>query len=114
MTEREKLISILQRQGEDGGFYESADIIADFLLANGVILPPVKVGDPVFRIDNWNGEHIAVGKISMIKQKSDFTWSFRGVGKGFEGSKDFTITDIGTTVFLTRKDAEKALNEQKK
>lgn len=64
MTERERLISLLQNQGKDGGFcldglYENADIIADYLLENGVIVLPVKVGDTIYKVgytECHNGE----------------------------------------------------------
>lgn len=87
------------------------DIRAEIERLKGVIVPPVKVGDPIWRIYTWNGEHIVEGKISMIKQKADFTWKFRGIGKGFEGSKDFDVKDIGTLIFLSREEAEKTLKE---
>lgn len=59
MTEREKLIELLKtpnkgeqlmQMGVDIGAYQDDCIeamIADYLLANGVIVPPCKVGDTV-------------------------------------------------------------------
>ena len=65
MTEREKLIELLM-QGEleadkQGVFNCSrserkAEIMADFLLSNGVIVPPVKLGER--RIDDLGRIHI--------------------------------------------------------
>lgn len=84
--------------------------IADHLLANGVIVPPCKVGQTVYYINFWlKKEHWKVyeGKISMLQQKADKSWKFRmsyhlGVG-------DYTLDELGKTVFLTREEAEAAL-----
>ena len=63
MTDREKLIELLENLGaivnvpikvdEDGcGDYsvEGADYIADYLLENGVIVPPCQEGDTIYKI----------------------------------------------------------------
>ena len=48
MTQREKLIELIKSGGLliPGG----AEKISDYLLANGVIVPPCKVGDTVYKI----------------------------------------------------------------
>ena len=43
MTERERLIEMLNEWGNKENDGVRAESIADYLLANGVILPPVKV-----------------------------------------------------------------------
>ena len=109
---KEKLAKLLNAMiDENKNKNITTEITADYLIQNGVIVPPVKVGDPVFRIRTWDGKRVVEGKISMIKQKSDLSWKFRGIGRYFEGSCDYTIADIGTTIFLTREDAEKKLKE---
>lgn len=45
MTEREKLIDLLQIWGNKENDGIKAESIADYLLENGVIVPPVKVGE---------------------------------------------------------------------
>lgn len=51
MTERERLIELLD---QNCGYSEEqkAETLADYLLANGVIVPPCKVGDKVYQYDN--------------------------------------------------------------
>ena len=66
MTERERLIELLM-QGEleadkQGVFNCSrskwkAEIMADYLLKNGVIVPPVKFGDTVYKITDYYYEN---------------------------------------------------------
>lgn len=50
MTERERLINLLQNVPADFEGNRGVGTIADFLLENGVIVPPVKVGER--RIDD--------------------------------------------------------------
>ena len=73
--------------------YVSAKTIADYLLENGVIVPPCKVGDYVYKIHN-----------------NDWKQFFRGEGRELEIIKSvFTYKDIpciGTLVFLTKEEAE--------
>lgn len=82
---------------------DEAGIIADYILAYGVIVPKCKVGDKVYLIDKrlsvwWQGEVIA-----LYYAKSD------GVryAVALEGG-DVLIYD-DDEVFSTRKEAEKAL-----
>lgn len=121
MTQREKLIELLKsphkaeqlrEMGVDIGAYQDDCIeamIADFLLANGVIVPPCKVGDTVYRtIGNYCGEKIfegIVAQISIYNEKETRFWVY-GHPWGFG------CDDIGKTVFLTREEAEKALAER--
>ena len=53
--------------------------IADHLIANGVIVPPCKVGDKVWELyTQYNGKaKIREGKISMIKKKADKSLKIR-------------------------------------
>ena len=50
MTDRDRLIELIQNAVNGCASYW-AKIIADYLLANGVIVPPCKVGDMVYKID---------------------------------------------------------------
>ena len=49
MTQKEKLIELLSGKSID----TPADVeyVADYLIANGVIVPPCKVGDTVYVLD---------------------------------------------------------------
>lgn len=109
MSEKEKLIKLIY--DEVGGCTKDvAEDIADHLLANGVIVPPVKVGQTLHVIeDRWNAQKILWEKrISEIK-----------VNRIYYDEDGFWIEDIygynyypkcfGKIVFLSKEDAEKAL-----
>jgi hypothetical protein len=80
--------------------------MADHLLANGVIVPPVKMGDKLYNkhslVDDccyWKVKHISIfADESGFVDDSDNWYSFE---------------DFGKTVFLSREDAEKALGKNK-
>ena len=80
---------------------ETIDRVADYLLANGVIVFPCKVGDTVYWY-NMGGE-IVEAKVKMLGFSARHS-------KGFE--YDVPFDNIGKTVFLTKAEAEKALAER--
>ena len=82
--------------------------IANHLLANGVIVPPVSVGQTVYR-KYWNGGFVKC-TVSMITQKADKSFKIRLSYNGSVG--DYTEDDFGKTVFLTKEEAEAALAER--
>ena len=85
--------------------------LADYLLDNGVILPPVKVGQTVWTIEKYRGKPIAIieGKAQMVGVTS------RSVKVLLRNHKDFNKTFVfGKTVFLTREAAEEALKAKEK
>lgn len=99
--------------------------LADSLLADGVIVPPCKVGDAVYRIVKLlNGEtKIVKGEVFEIaithKHHEENEYSFYFWAKGKESvRRHYSIwchfIDFGKTVFLTREEAEKALAERSK
>ena len=83
--------------------------IADYLLANGVIVPPCKVGDVVYRVTTeWN----------PIKKRYEHFILDEGIAHApvsilFITSKHdvFNIESLGKTVFLSREEAEAKLIE---
>ena len=64
-----------------------------------------KVGDIAYYINPF--DEIEEGRITMIQQKADGTWKFR-----FSTSSSFDVkmADLGHRIFLTREEAEKALD----
>jgi hypothetical protein len=90
------------------------DRLADHLIANGVIVPPCKVGDTVWLIMPLNLQQteweIKEGKISMIQQKADKSWKFRVTEN--HSVQDYTVDKIGKTVFLTKEEAEQKLRKE--
>ena len=137
MTERERLIELLMQgdiaAAKQGVFNccmcrREAETIADYLLENGVIVPPVKMGDIVY-IDNapHNVVHITIeedgisycAKYDCDEYECCKECPFaKEISFGevimCEGNEyhEFTASDIGKTVFLTREEAEKALKER--
>ena len=111
MTERERLIELIQKS-VDGCARHWAEVIADYLLANGVIVPPCKVGDTVYVIPKYNGNPycgVVSDKIQMIGITN------RGIHIKTRGKSNFNKTYmLGKTVFLTKEEAEKTLEEMSK
>ena len=123
MTEREELIELLlqsELEAEKHGIFNchrsklKAEIVADFLLENGVIVPPVKVGDTVYTNVSWQGWYL---------REKDKPYKAKVVFIGINGKQNFmnvvyekndnmlsfTFDEIGNRLFLTREEAEKAL-----
>ena len=106
---RERLIRLLQEAEGQAAYYDGDDAYggaADYLLDNGVIVLPVKVGQTVWAIEKYRGKPIAIieGKAQMVGVTS------RSVKVLLRNHKDFNKTFVfGKTVFLTREDAETAL-----
>lgn len=112
MTERERLNELLKSCGYIDEQFSGR--LADFLLENGVIVPPVKVGDTVYTNISWQGWYL---------RDKDKPYKAKVVYIGITGSKNyvnvvygkndnmltFTFDEIGDRIFLTREEAEKAL-----
>lgn len=102
-------------------FIQDSDIesIADHLLANGVIVPPCKVGDTVYAVSlNTETNAVAVhrGYIGSIDIRSAGNYLFI-CHEGFDDEPYFKnicckFENFGKTVFLTREEAEQALKEK--
>ena len=129
MTERERLIRLLDIIIQPG--QKTLGDIADYLLANGVILSPVKVGDAVYvNPYTWDylsfsdyehyfihSEHFLIAEVvSIIKTRKQNIIKLKIYNKTTCSPKykRYPISSIGITVFLTKEDAEKALKDKKK
>ena len=120
---REKLIEILRKTEWDDKLHwldlydlvDSADSFADYLLANGVIVPPCKAGDTVYVINDWevektivssmdirfkNNQHVILLLANVADHHIKFKDEYGNMWKSFV---------FGKTVFLTREEAEAAL-----
>lgn len=122
MTERERLVELITNGFYTKPVYEAlctnkrkaCDFLADYLLENGVIVPPVKVGDTLFTL-------MFRGKVDL--RDKDKPYKAKVVYIGINGSKNyvnvvyekndnmltFTFDEIGDRIFLTREEAEKAV-----
>lgn len=109
---RERLIELIQN-AVGGCARHLAEVIADYLLANGVIVPPCKIGQTVYFPMETNGEcepYVDVGTVFCIGFDERHTmW----ISARYESGLKYyhTSDDFGKTVFLTREEAEKALKE---
>lgn len=104
MTDRERLIKLIkqaEKEFSDTGkpFLDIEKFVAEYLLANGVIVPPCKVGDTVYWLDN---EKVKQGEVFEISIHSD----------GILVHTDIQFCLEVEDVFLTREEAEKALKER--
>ena len=107
MTDRDRLIKLLNVDMSvcEGDYAEE---MADYLIKNGVIVPPCKVGDTVYFDTYLHGDSVGVRPHKVIKVKSVITTEPSKGGIGAE------IPDwsFGESVFLTEEEAEKALKER--
>ena len=115
MTDRDRLIELLVdfnpykdpiRQMADRMIIEK---IADYLLANGVIVPPCKVGQVVWIISQWykyTKPEIESRKVLSVQiyKNGNIQYHYK------DGC--FWKDHIGKTVSLTKEEAEKALKER--
>lgn len=93
LTEKEDVLSLPSDK--------QLEFAAQYLLSNGVILPPCNIGDEVYRIVKRCGEwHIVSYKVKTIT---------------YHGGEWWDINDgmLGSTVFLTCEEAEAALGRMK-
>ena len=107
MTDRERLIDLMidakRTEPETGSF---TDYLADYLLEHGVIVPPCKVGDTVYRPSDCLGVvQFVIISFNIYESEMFFTDDSENI---------IYLSDIGKTVFLTREEAERALKEREK
>ena len=107
MTDRDRLIELLI----DSSRYideQRGEVIADYLLANGVIVPPIKVGTKVYVITSQTSN----GKNLYIFEDIITNYHF-----GEQGGVICFENHIGVAqwnwdkVFLTKEEAEEKLKE---
>lgn len=114
MTQRKKLIEILSKRisrsadildgSIDGVSYK--EILADFLIENGVVAMPCKSGDTLYRVVTMEGTahkpFIHVDKVSFIGAT---------VESPFGGLSPLAMEDYGKEWFLDKAEAEAALEK---
>lgn len=134
MTGRERLIDLMRKGYETvpiGGFVYGG--IADYLLANGVIVLPCKVGDTVYFLDYdtsscnncelfsggyCGGDSFCTEHYSLYPAPCEEDEEVCPKHKLIVKSTRFSVffshrqKDFGKTVFLTREEAEEALKER--
>lgn len=101
---RDRLIELLEQvEGQVNNDIPSLESIADYLIANGVTLPPCKVGNIVWVDDFMWG---------LVPCKVDRPYHcIFGENGSCTLEMSFTDDDFGKTVFLTKEQAEQKLKE---
>nr|DAI08166.1 MAG TPA: hypothetical protein [Caudoviricetes sp.] len=114
MTDRDRLIKILQNRTKDPchlhGLYEWADDIADYLLENGVIVPPCNVGDHVFVVYGLGVQHTSVSSVKIESEGVQLAFILKCMV--LQGVARFEEFLFDKTAFLTRVEAKKALKDR--
>jgi len=115
---RERLIRILFNDPDcdtcDSGILGER---ADYLLANGVIVPPCKVGDTVYRVMRDKRikqpyQYKVIGFWYSADETCNNLHLVRYVNGVFESSMSVPFSEFNRILFLTREEAEKALKER--
>ena len=103
---RDRLIELLRAIAHENCFSSVANI-TDYLLANGVIVPPCKVGDILYYLDRYS-KSIETDTVKY------FTVTKNGCKPVLErhNVKFWEMYEWGETVFLTKEEAEQALKER--
>ena len=102
---RDRLIEILKTPIYPKIGVDPAEIVADYLLANGVIVPPCKVGDKLYCVTNLT--HSIVETVVKGMWIADGTFSILTI-------HGVIVDDsLGKTVFLSKEEAEEKLKELK-
>lgn len=79
------------------------EFVADYLLANGVVVLLCKVGDTVYQTDGVRIYELEILDVLLHKNKPYYETE----------SIDFDNDAIGKSIFLTREEAEAKLKEKK-
>ena len=111
---KERLIELIDKAKEeyanDVTDHTETDYIVEGLLNEGIILPPCKVGDKAWVIvDGFkNPMEGYISRISFYQDCEEFVVRVIGYLTQSYQNKDF-----GKTVFLSREEAEKVLEDRK-
>ena len=102
---RDRLIELVNDNPDIWMSDRTSEMIADYLLANGVIVPPCKVGDTVYEFGFDDGGLFFDPLIEVVESKVE--------GVLILCTNDFyKIDEFGESVFLTKEEAEQALKER--
>lgn len=122
---RERLIELLSVAVGDSNLTDSeVRIVADYLLENGVVVLPCKVGDTYYVIQRYcntdpfelTKEPVAPWDCEKYCGCGDCSFSEYRIEEHHFGTIRFILSvekEIGKTVFLTREEAEAKLREEK-
>lgn len=107
--QKEKLIQLLKEFRKNSESKKSAEVLAEFLMDNGVFVFPVPEGTPIY----CNGKHFAAHCAGEVHEIKNWYYTPVEIRKDFRDETDycFDVDDLGKTWFLTPEDAEKSIAE---
>lgn len=112
MRERERLMKLISDMPKEQTVAE----MADYLLENGIIVPPVKAGDTVYTNVSRQGwcftDRDKPYKAKVVYIDIDIKGKYIIIALNNHFKQGFTFNAIGKTVFLAREEAEKVLAER--
>ena len=111
VTERDKLIELMSTAGWNiFSDAQAKEQLADYLLANGVVVLPVDIIGNTLWFINCD-DNIVCDKIDgiTISDRHDVYIFLQN-----SGDEPYELSDIGKFLFYTREEAEKALVERSK
>ena len=121
MTQKERLVELLENApGHSNVRYKSykemMEDLADYLLKNGVIVPPCKVGDAVWLI-RFSDKEIIAGCVEEISYKWVYQQETVLVSMRMNTKRGWLtywrdFQAFGDHVFLSKEAAEQALKER--
>lgn len=108
---RDRLVELLQTINNMRLMRKGFGECADYLIANGVIVLPCKVGDTVYLADEYY--HCEAEIEQIVIDENGISFEYVQYDRGVDTVEvwddgQFGIEDIGTKVYLTLEDKEKA------
>ena len=107
--QRERLVELIDKaflECDDNYGRPCTEKVADYLIANNVVVLPCKVGQVLwFPSEYYNEPYSVFITKAEIYEEETIMYS--------EGGTEWYDEDIGKTVFLSRAEAENVLNERK-
>lgn len=93
-----------------GRTYQTVSNIAKHLLANGVIVPPCKVGDVLYYLANFGDElFIDEIRVTEVGTKHIFASAYKDDENDIQDV--YVYSDLGESLFFAREEAEKKLRD---
>ena len=101
----------------DNWLPEAVDRLADYLIENGVVVPPVKVGQTIYVLWSVGRKGIGIAEFEVrsinLDTPEDMEIVYRSKKLNATMCRYANASDIGKTIFLSREEAERALERKK-
>ena len=101
----------------DNWLPEAVDRLADYLIENGVVVSPVKVGQTIYVLWSVGRKGIGIAEFEVrsinLDTPEDMEIVYRSKKLNATMCRYANASDIGKTIFLSREEAERALERKK-